>query len=176
MRSPTRARVGDVITAQVQDTAAFLVDRGTLRDRRGQGEPECIHTPHTHSHVHMEANRWTENTRIRKDQTEGELDQCPLCTMRCSPPAPSTLTVPQQASRGCRRLLITKGRSSKRGGGGKSTKNRLPTSKPSRGRHNSVAWEGVGGYEIRDWSIKITETWVLNNRMDCSYNQKGQAS
>lgn len=44
-----RARVGDVITAQVQDTATFLVTWGTLRSRRGQGEPECIHSPHTHS-------------------------------------------------------------------------------------------------------------------------------
>lgn len=52
MRSPTRTRVGDVITAQVQDTAAFLVDGGTLRDRRGQGESECIHTP-TYIHTHI---------------------------------------------------------------------------------------------------------------------------
>ena len=38
----------------------------------------------------------------------------------------------------------------RRGGGGKSTKNGLPASKPSRGRHNSGAGEGVGGYEILD--------------------------
>ena len=118
MRSPTRTRVGDAITAQVQETAAFSVDGGALRDRRGQGEPERIHTPHTHSHIYRSQwklpceSRTPESGRSRLKESQTSVPS----TMCCSPPAPPTLTVPQKASRGSRRLLVTQGRSSKRGG------------------------------------------------------------
>lgn len=129
-----------------------------------EGAREKLNThehTHTHSHIHLLHAGWHMNWE-HQDQKGPDWRRTrpgPLPV----PHAPVHLLLPCWPCHDGGFWCLKKGVQGEEAGG-KYMKSRLPTSKPSSGRHNSVCWGESWGDGIQDlsliwdWSIKINST------------------